>query len=137
MTNRKMHPNSLKNLKKGMFKKGENGQGKGGNRPRLTTILEEILEGSVKRINPLTQKKENHQLAVHVTLQIIANALLGKQRSLSMIMDRVDGPVQQQINMTSTDAEKVDRYAEQIEKNLLGGLDLMADVEIEQDEEDT
>ena len=88
------HPNSLKNLKP--FKPGHKPDRPGG-RPKgtsITALLRDLLEERVVTPQGRVRVKEL------VARALIREAAKGKPQSLKELIDRVDGPVRQEMTHT-------------------------------------
>lgn len=118
MPKRQVHPNSLKNLEKGQWKPGQSGNPSGRQSPSFMPILQKILDKDYIMKDPLLKKKSKKKIAEWLMLRLVGNALGGKEKSLDMLMDRIDGAVQKSIKLEASDSTQINIIKDKIRKNL-------------------
>lgn len=78
--------------------------GPGGGRPpgsrNLSTILKEYLELEVETEDPVTGKKVTAQVKEIINAKLIRKAMLGNDRSITEIFDRLEGKPKQKLDVT-------------------------------------
>jgi hypothetical protein len=102
---KKPHPNSLANLEKGKFKKGNKLGGRPPGAVSFKTIIAEYLTDELELRDPLTQKRVRKELKKHLTARLIAKALSGDLNAMKEVIDRHDGKVTQNANINITTQE--------------------------------
>lgn len=121
MPKRKMHPNSLDNLVP--WKPGQTGNPEGKNGPQLVPILERMLDKELTMKDPITGKKSKKRICEWLALKLIANAFDSKEKSLAMIFDRIDGAVQKNITIDTSESSAVDAIKQQMRDYLKDNKD--------------
>ena len=101
----------LKNLKKGQFKKGENGKQRG--RVVISALIRKYLQKDFTVIDPDTEKRKKKKAAQIMVEAMGKRAMAGDLNAFNMFMDRTEGPVTQQVAI-NTDAEAVDMIKEKM-----------------------
>ena len=110
-------------LEKGKWKKGQSGNPTGKKGPQFTPILRKLLDKKFKMDDPITGEETERQLKELLALQWVANCLQGKERSLEMMLNRVDGAIEKSIKLETTDSMQVNLIKEKIRENLKKKLD--------------
>lgn len=103
---------NLKPLKKGH--PGMGGRPKGS--VSLTTVLKKVLDKRFDLKNPLTQKKEKHNVKEWLNIALIARAMKGNVPALQMIYDRIEGKVAQQIDANLRNFNVKDMTTEELKE---------------------
>tara|TARA_R110000796_G_scaffold65782_2_gene151803 strand:+ start:13601 stop:14008 length:408 start_codon:yes stop_codon:yes gene_type:complete len=97
---KKLHPNSLKNLEAGKFKKGN----KLGGRPKgsisLVDSLARALDMDFKQLNETTGIVENHKVRDWIGIALAAKAMRGDVPAAKEVLDRLEGKAMQKLEVT-------------------------------------
>lgn len=110
-----MHPNSLKNLEKGKFKKGQVGNPRGcaGNlrrvpalkkytKEQLLNILNELLTLTMDELAELINNPETPVIKVIIARAFERDKAKGDLLNLDRILDRIYGRATQDVNVSGT-----------------------------------
>ena len=86
------------------FKPGQSGNPDGGSKgPRLTTLLNKLLDEEIEIEDAETHLKRKIKKAELVTVALLKQAAKGNVKAIREIMDRIDGKVPQKIGLTGVD----------------------------------
>lgn len=123
MAKRELTEKQLAALEKGKWKKGQSGNPTGKKGPQITPILRNLLQRKFKMKDPIDGTKTERQIQEWIALKWIANCLKGQERSIEMLMNRIDGAIEKSIKLETTDSMQVNLIKEKIRKNLKKKLD--------------
>lgn len=111
----RMNPNSLKNLEKGKFKKGQVGNPRGGaanlhhvpalkkyTKEQLLNIMNDLLTKTIDELLELINNPETPALKVVIARALERDKAKGDLLNLDRILDRIYGKATQDVNVSGT-----------------------------------
>lgn len=118
MAKKNMSPNSLANLTPWQPGQSGNPEGKRGKRS-LIPILDKILSQKYTMTEERNGKVEKSEklVAEWIMIQLVQNAFDGKEKSIAMILDRIDGVLEKNIKLDMSESSVIDSIKEKIRKN--------------------
>ena len=116
MEKKTVHPNSLANLKS--WKPGQSGNPEGTKGPRLGAMLKSILDKELVMEDPNSCEESKKSVATWLMMKLVQNGMEGKEKSLSMILDRIDGSVQKNIKLDASDTTQINIIKDKIRSNM-------------------
>jgi len=105
-----------------IWKPGQSGNPKGGKErkglPHLKTTLKRLLKQKIEMKSPFTDKIETKEISEWIALNLIGAALQRDVKAISIIFDRIDGPVEKMLKFTQTESDDVADFKKRIRASL-------------------
>ena len=118
MTKKTLSPKVIETLKKNQWKPGQSGNPSGKKGPHLIPLLEKMLDRELEMKDPISGDKTKKSVGEWLMLKLLANAMKGKEKSLSIILDRIEGAVQKNIKLDADQGTQISIIKDKIRKNL-------------------